>query len=77
MLETDVPVLMHVVTRKGAGYGPAVRNPEKFHGIAPFDIATGEVKKKPCKAPSYTDVFGAPSWRRPAATTASWPSRPP
>ena len=49
---------MHVVTRKGAGYEPAVRNPEKFHGIAPFDIATGEVKKKPCSAPSYTSVFG-------------------
>lgn len=58
VLETDGPVLMHVVTRKGSGYEPAVRNPEKFHGIAPFDIATGEVKKKPCSAPSYTSVFG-------------------
>lgn len=29
VLETDAPVLMHVVTKKGAGYGPAVRNPEK------------------------------------------------
>src|SRR5699024_5019399 len=43
VLETDGPVLVHAVTRKGAGYEPAVRNPEKFHGIAPFDIATGEV----------------------------------
>ena len=58
VLATDGPVLMHVVTRKGAGYEPAVRNPEKFHGIAPFDIATGEVKKKPSAAPSYTSVFG-------------------
>ncbi len=58
VLETDGPVLMHVVTRKGAGYEPAARNPEKFHGIAPFDIATGEVKKKPGSAPSYTSVFG-------------------
>lgn len=58
VLSTDVPVLMHVVTRKGAGYAPAVRNPEKFHGIAPFDIATGNVKKKPESAPSYTSVFG-------------------
>ena len=58
MLHTDVPVLMHVVTRKGAGYAPAVQNPEKFHGIAPFEIATGDVKKKPSAAPSYTSVFG-------------------
>lgn len=58
VLSTDVPVLMHVVTRKGAGYAPAVRNPEKFHGIAPFEIATGDVKKKPASAPSYTSVFG-------------------
>ena len=49
---------MHVVTRKGAGYAPAVQNPEKFHGIAPFEIATGDVKKKPSAAPSYTSVFG-------------------
>ena len=58
VLETDGPVLVHAVTRKGAGYEPAVRNPEKFHGIAPFDIATGEVKKKPAAAPTYTSVFG-------------------
>ena len=59
VLATDGPALIHVVTRKGAGYEPAVRNPEKFHGIAPFDIATGEVKKKPSAAsPSYTSVFG-------------------
>lgn len=59
VLATDGPVLMHVVTKKGAGYGPAAANPEKFHGIAPYDIATGEVKK-PCgpAAPSYTSVFG-------------------
>lgn len=58
VLQTDGPVLMHVVTKKGAGYEPAVRNPEKFHGIAPFDVATGEVKKKPASAPTYTNVFG-------------------
>lgn len=58
VLATDGPVLMHVVTQKGAGYAPAVENPEKFHGVAPFDIASGEVKKKPAAAPSYTSVFG-------------------
>lgn len=58
VLATDGPALVHVVTQKGAGYEPAVRNPEKFHGIAPFDIVTGEVKKKASSAPSYTSVFG-------------------
>ncbi|MEG0461402.1 1-deoxy-D-xylulose-5-phosphate synthase [Gordonibacter sp.] len=58
VLDADAPVLMHVVTKKGAGYAPAMRNPEKFHGVAPFDIATGEVKKKPASAPSYMNVFG-------------------
>lgn len=50
------PVLVHVVTRKGKGYPPAEKNPDKFHGVGPFDIATGET---PASAvPSYTDVFG-------------------
>ena len=57
VIDTDVPVLVHVVTKKGIGYGPAERSPEVFHGVSPFDIATGEVKKKPSKAPSYTSVF--------------------
>lgn len=59
VLNADGPVLMHVVTRKGEGYTPARRNPEKFHGISPYNIATGEVVKsgKP-SAPKYTNVFG-------------------
>lgn len=58
VLATNGPVLMHVVTKKGAGYEPAVRNPEVFHGVGPYDITTGEVKKKSSSAPSYTSVFG-------------------
>lgn len=59
VLAADGPVLMHVVTRKGEGYTPARRNPEKFHGIAPYNIATGEVlKSKAPSAPKYTSVFG-------------------
>lgn len=57
-LAADAPVLMHVVTKKGAGYEPAVRDPERFHGVGPFDIETGaDMPKKP-GAPSYTSVFG-------------------
>lgn len=40
--EMDKPVLVHILTKKGKGYEPAERNPEKFHGIGKFDIETGE-----------------------------------
>ena len=52
----DGPVIIHVVTQKGHGYRPSERNPSKFHGIAPFDIKTGELLKKSDK-PTYSDVF--------------------
>ena len=58
VLATDGPVLMHVVTKKGAGYEPASRNPERFHGVGPYDIATGETPKKAAGAPTYTEAFG-------------------
>jgi len=53
------PVLLHVLTKKGKGYPPAEEFPHKFHGVGPFDEASGEVKggKSP-KARSYTSVFG-------------------
>lgn len=57
-LAADGPVLIHAVTKKGAGYKPAEDDPERFHGIGAFDIATGESIKKPAAAPSYTSVFG-------------------
>ena len=50
-------VIVHVVTKKGKGYAPAVENPSAFHGVEPFDIRTGEVKKK-STAQTYTQVFG-------------------
>jgi len=53
------PILVHVITKKGKGYPPAEKNPDRFHGISPFVIETGEPrggsKKNP---PSYTEVFG-------------------
>ncbi len=53
----DGPVLIHCVTKKGRGYGPAASNPEKFHGAAPFDRLTGQpLKKSPI--PTYSEVFG-------------------
>lgn len=53
----DGAVLVHVMTKKGKGYAPAENAPDKFHGIGPFDIATGEVTAKK-KKDTYTDVFG-------------------
>lgn len=50
------PVLLHVLTEKGKGYLPAAQRPAIFHGVAPFDIDTGEIKKKE-GPPSYTQVF--------------------
>lgn len=51
------PVLVHVLTQKGRGYVPAEENPSRYHGVAPFDVETGNIKN-PEEAPSYTDVFG-------------------
>ncbi|MCI6061060.1 MAG: 1-deoxy-D-xylulose-5-phosphate synthase [Dorea sp.] len=51
------PVLLHVLTQKGKGYEPAERHPDKFHGIGPFQVETGE-PESPKKKDSYTDVFG-------------------
>jgi 1-deoxy-D-xylulose-5-phosphate synthase len=56
---SDQPVLLHVLTKKGKGYDVAIKNPEKFHGTSPFDIATGQ--SAPTKAgtpPNWQDVFG-------------------
>lgn len=52
----DHAVIVHVLTQKGRGYKPAERHPEHFHGVGPFDIATGR-PKKPKTAPDYTDIF--------------------
>ena len=49
-------VLVHVITKKGKGYGPAERMPLRFHGAEPFDIETGLPVARKKKA-GYTDVF--------------------
>lgn len=52
----DHAVLVHVNTKKGKGYLPAERNPSRFHGVEPFDPATGKPQKEKIY-PGYTDVF--------------------
>lgn len=51
------PVLVHVITCKGKGYGPAESSADRFHGVGPFCVESGEVIKNGDK-PSYTAVFG-------------------
>lgn len=52
----DHAVLVHVITKKGKGFGPAERHPARFHGAEPFDLETGLPLKNRVKA-NYTDVF--------------------
>ncbi|THD79231.1 MAG: 1-deoxy-D-xylulose-5-phosphate synthase [Phenylobacterium sp.] len=54
----DRPVLVHVVTQKGHGYGPAENAADKYHGVAKFDVVTGQqAKPAQATAPQYTKVF--------------------
>ena len=56
--KVDGPVLLHVVTRKGAGYPPAEESADKYHGVAKFDVVSGKQKKGTPNAPAYQKVFG-------------------
>ena len=73
------PILIHAITRKGMGYKYAEKNPEKFHGIGPFDKETGEVLAKKTKK-TYTDIFAeslvelARENKKVVAITAAMPS---
>jgi len=53
----DFPVLLHVVSKKGYGYKPAIDDPSSFHSSAPFEITNGKFKKQ-SKPPSYSKIFG-------------------
>lgn len=74
------PVLIHVVTQKGKGYAPAENSADKYHGVAKFDVVTGEQKKSKGGPPAYQNVFGetlaklADSDPRICAITAAMPS---
>ncbi len=74
------PVLIHVVTTKGKGYAPAENASDKYHGVAKFDVVTGEQKKSSGGPPAYQNVFGetlaklAEKDPRICAITAAMPS---
>jgi 1-deoxy-D-xylulose-5-phosphate synthase len=55
--ELPGPVLLHAVTVKGKGYEPAEKSTHRYHGVASFDVNSGEQKKGTSNAPAYTKVF--------------------
>ena len=83
----DGPVIVHCLTRKGQGYLPAEVNPNRFHGIGPFelhtvrDVQTGQAGAEagPAQPPSFSEAFGAAlselavADRRICAITAAMP----
>ncbi len=53
VLKLKGPVLLHVITKKGLGYEPAMKDPVWFHACSPFVRETGKPAKK-APRPSYT-----------------------
>ena len=75
--DMEKPVLVHVITQKGRGYGPAEAQPSKFHGVGKFDPADGHALA--AKKTTFSDVFGqtmvelAQEDKRVCAITAAMP----
>jgi len=57
ILKLTGPRLLHIVTRKGKGYLPAEEEPVSFHSAPPFDISTGQIRRKDSSVKSYTEIF--------------------
>ncbi|MBU8876606.1 1-deoxy-D-xylulose-5-phosphate synthase [Reyranella sp. MMS21-HV4-11] len=78
--QLDKPILVHVVTKKGKGYGPAEASADKYHGVVKFDVITGKQSKPIANAPQYTSVFAkaliaeAEADKKIVAVTAAMPS---
>ena len=74
------PILVHVVTQKGKGYGPAESSADQYHGVQKFNVITGEQTKSAGGPPAYQNVFGetlsklADTDERICAITAAKPS---
>src|SRR5262245_25432670 len=55
----DKPIVIHILTKKGKGFEAALQQPEKFHGLGPYDAQTGAtLPPKPGTPPNYQDIFG-------------------
>jgi 1-deoxy-D-xylulose-5-phosphate synthase len=52
----EEPVLLHILTKKGKGYEPAIKQPDKFHGLGKYKLETGETA--PAPTPTYSEIIG-------------------
>lgn len=52
----DEPVILHILTKKGKGYAPALEKPDKFHGLGKFHLDTGDTV--PSATPTYSELLG-------------------
>src|SRR5450755_10166 len=74
----DDPVLLHILTKKGKGYDPAIAKPDKFHGLGKYKIESGETA--PAPTPTYSEILGktlgkfADTNRKIVAITGAMPS---
>src|SRR2546423_6691181 len=74
----DEPVLLHILTKKGKGYEPAIKQPDKFHGLGKYKIESGETAPTP--TPTYSEIIGnslakfAETNQKLVAITAAMPS---
>jgi 1-deoxy-D-xylulose-5-phosphate synthase len=74
----EEPVLLHILTKKGKGYEPAIAKPDKFHGLGKYKLETGETA--PAPTPTYSEIIGktlarfADSNKKIVAITAAMPS---
>src|SRR4051794_5896768 len=74
----DEPVLLHILTKKGKGYEPAIAKPDKFHGLGKFSAETGETAA--ASTPTYSEILGktlgkfADTNRKIVAITGAMPS---
>ena len=53
--QQNKPVVLHAITQKGRGFQPAIEKQKKFHGLGPYDAATGETKSAGQK--TYSEIF--------------------
>ena len=74
----EEPVLLHILTKKGKGYEPAIAKPDKFHGLGKYKLETGETA--PAPTPTYSEIIGktlakfADTNQKIVAITAAMPS---
>src|SRR5204862_68964 len=74
----EAPVLLHILTKKGKGYEPAIKQPDKFHGLGKYKIESGETA--PTATPTYSEIIGktlakfAETNQKVVAITAAMPS---